>query len=56
MDKIILYVQNDGRFETHPEDMEFGPGETYLDEPIPEGAVVRARLEGQDSCVSVWLE
>lgn len=56
MDKIVLYIQRGGTLEEHPEDLEFGPGETYLDEPIPEGSIVRAKLDGMDSCVSVWLE
>jgi hypothetical protein len=53
MDKIILHIEKGGM---EPELMEFGPGETYLNEPIPEGSIVRAKLEGMDSCVSVWLE
>jgi hypothetical protein len=55
-DKIVLYIQRDGDVISPPEEMEFGPGETYLDEPIPEGSIVRAKLDGIDSCVSVWLE
>lgn len=54
MDKVILHIEKAD--EPCNVAMEFGPGETYLNEPIPEGSVVRAHLEGMDSCVSVWLE
>ena len=30
--------------------------EIYLDEPIPEGVVLRAELVGIDSVVSLWLQ
>jgi hypothetical protein len=53
MDKVVLHISKNGSPMEH---MEFDNGETYLDEPIPEGSVVRANLHGMDSCVSVWLE
>lgn len=51
-DSIILIIEKGGIVSQQT----FGPGETYLDEPIPEGSVVRAKLDGIDSCVSVWLD
>lgn len=39
-----------------PRILEFKNGETYLDDPIPEGVVLRAELLGQDSSVSISVE
>lgn len=51
-DTVVLSIEKTGIEVQH---MDFGLGETYLDDPITKGSIVRAELDGMDSCVSVWL-
>lgn len=53
MDSIKVYVV---QAEDKPRILDFKNGETYLEEPIPQGSVLRAELIGIDSVVSVWVE
>lgn len=52
-DSLVVWAKSNGKIRK----IDLKEGETYLgDDPIPEGSVLRAELDGIDSCVSIWLE